>query len=237
VLSIHELIGRAKEKNRARLRARRNKKNRQTDTGQYSLAPFDNRRAIFVHIPKTGGISVSTALFGNLAGGHTRITEYRNIFSEKEFSQYYKFTFVRNPWDRLYSAYCFLKAGGINEDDSAWAVSHLSGIDTFEDFVMHFLNEEVIYTEVHLVPQYKFICYEDGQSPVDFIGRFENLESDFNVVAAKIAPGAKLAHMNSSAKNKTASADMLFTQAMQEKVAILYARDIELFGYQFNNGI
>jgi hypothetical protein len=237
VLSIHELIGRAKEKNRERLRARRNRKNRQKDMGQYSLAPFDNRRAIFVHIPKTGGISVSTALFGNLAGGHTRISEYRNIFDEKEFNQYYKFTFVRNPWDRLYSAYCFLKAGGINEDDSAWSVSHLSNIDTFEAFVMHFLNEDIIYTEVHLVPQYKFICDENGQTLVDFIGRFENIENDFNVIAKKIAPGAKLAHMNSSTKNRATNTNTIFTQAMRDKVAILYARDIELFGYQFDNGI
>lgn len=235
MLSFHELIGLAKEKNRERLRSRRNKKNRQKDTGQYSLAPFDERRAIFVHIPKTGGISVSTALFGNLAGGHTRISEYGNIFDQKEFNQYYKFTFVRNPWDRLYSAYRFLKAGGMNEDDSKWATTYLSEINSFEAFVMQFLNEDVIHAEVHLVPQYKFICDESGQPIVDFIGRFENLENDFAIVAKKISPDAKLEHMNSSKNSR--DANVIFTQAMQDKVALLYAKDIELFGYRFDNGI
>lgn len=84
----------------------------------YSYKPLDNLKCIFVHIPKTAGISISRSIFGNLGGGHTKIRDYELIFSAKDFNNYFKFTFVRNPWDRIFSAYRFLKNGGINEEDN-----------------------------------------------------------------------------------------------------------------------
>src|SRR5690625_2614056 len=72
-------------------------------------APFDQYHSIFVHIPKTAGVSVAHSLFEIKTAYHVRVSKYQIIFSQDEYNQYFKFAFVRNPWDRLVSAYRFLK--------------------------------------------------------------------------------------------------------------------------------
>jgi len=124
--------------------------------GEKSLKPFDRHRCIFVHIPKTGGVSISKSLFGNLAGGHMTIERYKIIFTKDEFDQYFKFTFVRNPWDRLVSAFTFLKGGGMDERDERWAKMHLSEFDDFESFVKGWINERNIYSKNHFIPQFEY---------------------------------------------------------------------------------
>ena len=81
------------------------------------LSIFEEKKCIFFHIPKTAGISVSTALFGNVKWGHRNVAFYKSHFGEKFFNSLYKFSFVRNPYDRLYSAFTFLKNGGMNNQD------------------------------------------------------------------------------------------------------------------------
>lgn len=75
------------------------KRRRNTSENGYSYEPFDKHKSIFVHIPKCAGVSVSRALYGNLAGGHTSFDKYTNIFEPKRISEYFTFTVVRNPWD------------------------------------------------------------------------------------------------------------------------------------------
>lgn len=84
--------------------------------GDFSLRSFDHYRYLFIHITKTAGTSVAISLFGELPYHYTAV-QYRVIYGRKTFNRYFKFAFVRNPWDRLYSAYSFLKNGGWNNED------------------------------------------------------------------------------------------------------------------------
>ncbi|MFT6834552.1 MAG: hypothetical protein ACJA0H_000583, partial [Francisellaceae bacterium] len=54
------------------------------DFNGYGFKSFDEKKAIFVHIPKCAGISVCKSLFGNLGGGHNTLEQYTYIFSPKE---------------------------------------------------------------------------------------------------------------------------------------------------------
>ena len=95
---------------------------------------------LFIHIPKTAGTSISQALFGS-DFGHCTVDHYE-IFSPKRFHNYFKFAFVRNPWDRFLSAYKFLNKGGMYSVDKNWADIHFSEFNDFDQFVLSLKKED-----------------------------------------------------------------------------------------------
>lgn len=205
------------------------KKLRTQKVNGYSLKPFDERRCIFVHIPKAAGVSVSKKLFGCLGGGHSPIADFAQVFSPTEFEDYFKFTFVRNPWDRLLSAYVFLSKGGFNGDDAEWAQRNLAPYSDFKGFVRGWVNEKNIWTKQHFYPQSYFLKIDDRLA-VDFVGRFENIDEDFATIARRLGVDARLEHLNSSGNKDYHD---YYDEECAEIVASAYREDIALFDYRF----
>lgn len=140
---------------------------------------------------------------------------------------------MRNPWDRLYSAYGFLKKGGINHLDEQFSKQVLEEVETFEDFVMQWLTPERVNSWVHFLPQYTFITNDKGELVVDFVGRFENFETDFEIITKHIGVHVPLIHLNRTKDKKIQSYKEVYTDAMQTKVGELYEKDVNLFNYKF----
>ncbi len=193
----------------------------------YSLKAFDYYKTIFIHIPRTAGVSISKALFGNLAGGHLNYKAYERIFSPRVIKKYFVFTFVRHPYSRLCSAYSFLKAGGFNDFDKEFSQKYLKEFDSFERFVLEFLNLKTIYSYPHFIPQYEFLLNSKNQIEVDFIGKFENLDKDFELVARKLKIKTQLPHLNQSPRKNCS-----FTKEIKQKIYTLYQQDFLLFDYK-----
>lgn len=198
--------------------------------GNFSLKPFDQHQCIFVHITKTAGTSVANSLFGYLPYHYTAI-DYRVIYGEKTFNQYFKFAFVRNPWDRLYSAYRYLNAGGWNDDDKKWAQDNLSQYDSFVDFVKRWLTKDNIYKHRHFWPQTRFICDNKNRLLVDYLAYFETINNDYDVIRKKLGIGHDIGHHNANPGNSYKDAYNDESRNIVEKV---YADDISLFGYNFD---
>jgi hypothetical protein len=198
---------------------------------RHTLQPFDEHQCIFFHVPKTGGTSVNTALFGRTTGGHRTVLEYRQIFGKSTFDKYFKFAFVRNPWDWLVSTYFYCKQGG-RFRCHRWAEEHLREYDTFESFVYGWFergNERSLHKI--FLPQHHYLCDENGTLAVNFLGLFENFEEDFAHVQRSLGGiGSKLNHRNAS---KHRSYQDYYTNETREIVAQAYKTDIELFGYEF----
>jgi len=177
------------------------------------------RKYIFVHINKTGGTSVEAKLrkiskhHGNK---HYNIIKYRNLANnEHGFENYFKFTIVRNPWDRLVSNYFFRKRRGKSTSIS------------FKDWVVK--NKFDGCNAKHT--QLSWISDETGELIIDFIGRFENLQEDFNIICERIGvPHQQLAHKN---KSKHKHYTEYYDEETKQIVAEKYAKDIEYFGYKF----
>jgi hypothetical protein len=212
---------------------------RTTNTAEgYSYKSFDEYQCIFVHIPKTAGVSVCQSLFGNLAGSHVSMPTYQLVFSKSEFERYFKFTFVRNPWDRVLSAYNFLKKGGMNEQDRRWAKSNLIPYQSFEEFIKVGLSKPNVQKFKHFRPQYNFLSIPNGQElPVDFLGFFENIQDDFQYVASTLEIGNNLVlkRMNASSPGQKLDFRDFYTDSTRSIVAEVYKNDIDAFGYNFDN--
>jgi hypothetical protein len=212
---------------------RRYRRKRYHEDDAFSLREFERRNCLFIHIPKTGGISIANALFGGRSGGHLTLHGYERIYGRRRVRRFFKFAFVRNPWDRLVSAYFFLKKGGMNDDDRRWAEQNLSAFDSFPEFVERWVNEESVRSWVHFRPQCDILCGRDDSLGVDFIGRYEQLEQDFERLRERLGFGDPLPHLN---RTQRAPYSSVYDNRTRELVARAYARDIELFDYSFEDG-
>lgn len=208
-----------------------NKRLIETDSG-YSYKPFDDNKTIFIHVPKCAGVSINKVLFGNLAGGHTQLSQYLKIFEPEVIRDYFKFTIVRNPWDRVVSAYHFLKNGGFDEKDEVFYENELSKFEDFDDFVINWLTRENIFKWHHFCPQYHYIIDKWNLIELDFIGFFENLDEDFIYISNKLKTQKSIYTSN---KSKHLHYTDYYTEHTKNIVSNVYSEDIKLLGYNFDN--
>jgi hypothetical protein len=204
---------------------------------RHTLQPYLATKSVFVHVPKCAGISMLDALYGGSdCCGHLRLQDYRLAMTRREYGEAFKFGFVRNPWDRLFSGYRYLKRGGRRPHDKHYAGISTERFDSFEDFVLGYLTEDIDRRDrvpPHFRSQSHFLCIgRDGPPGVDFIGRFERLDEDFIEVGQHLGVLTNLPKHNARSDGEATYKDH-YTEKMQQHVSKTYARDIFNFGYEF----
>ena len=146
-------------------------------------------------------------------------------------NNYFKFCFVRNPWDKLVSFYCDkLNINNPSHRDFLKYNGFKVGI-SFEELVYAIRDIQDREAERHFKSQYTFVTDQRNNLVVDFVGRFENLEEDFNKIC-KIAglPPIALPHRYKSVHDHYST---YYTDETRRVVAERYKKDIEMFGYDF----
>ena len=184
-------------------------------------------------MPKCGGSSVKKFLRSkniSVINHNTRIKKFKYLKDRVDQGLTgYIFTFTRNPWDRLISAYFYLKQGGHGAWDKKDCNRYLSHYSSFEDMVLNW--NDILFNQIHFKEQYKWVCDSNGELIPDFIGKFENLQQDFDTVCDKIGiPKQQLPHAN---KTNHKHYTEYYDDETREIIAEKYAKDIEYFGYEF----
>jgi hypothetical protein len=198
---------------------------------------------IFVAIPKTGTHSVRQALrehmgprdleqvglfvqkrfpipeLAQLRHGHLSLQQVRPYLKPGEWQSFFKFAFVRNPFDRFIS-YCAFRT---------------RGQDLFKrdpkSVMRHYLFEAPPQDHLLFQPQYQFVTGDDGQLLADYVGRVERMQESYDEIAGKIGiPSRPLERVNATERRDYRD---YYDEQLIDGVAQLYARDLELFGYQF----
>lgn len=193
---------------------------------------FMRLKMIYVHVPKVAGKSICDFLFDGERLGHMPYCWYEKN-APNLCGQYFRFSFVRNPWDRMVSAYHYLRSGGSGKRDKEIS-KELSVFKTFDDFAVSWLNEKKLEEKIHFVPQYEFLKNHEGLVDLDFIGRFENLSRDVEKLCCQL--GRDKVHLNKLKKinaSKRGDYRQYYTETSREIVAELYKKDITMFGYSF----
>jgi hypothetical protein len=181
---------------------------------------------LFIHIPRTGGSSIESQFNykeNKEKNKHWTLNDWKNILSSDIFEDYFKFTFIRNPWDIMISNYF----------DKGWYSSPIKG-----------RGGEIGYysgkTLKYFLNNYQPAKHEHGDSlldyinpkQMDYIGRFENRSQDLKYISNKIG-----ININSNIKSRVKKDKKHYTEyyddETREIVAEKYARDIEYFGYKF----
>ena len=194
-------------------------------------------KCIFIHVPKCAGSSIEVAIDGKdwWGVGEPRITKCKKHLSasqskvqyKKYWEEYTKFAFVRNPYSLQVSWYFF---------------GQMDKVMPFKEYVKNKkVNRASRYSHMPLdkkwsaiipdiLTSYEYIA-NDGKIELDFVGRFEKLQGDFNLICDRIgAPRKKLPHIHKS-KNKHYTE--YYDEETRDIVTQRYAKDIEYFGYQF----
>ncbi|MCU0118136.1 sulfotransferase family protein [Pseudomonas sp. B2M1-30] len=191
---------------------------------------FERRACLFIHVPKCAGSSVCTAMFDGWRPGHLPLYWYEEQFPE-QFAAVYKFAFVRDPLERAYSAYAFLRGNELSGRDHA-AQQLVRNYRDFDEFVARWLHAETIPRQLHFAAQTDFLTDSLGHLALDFIGYQEHLERDFGLVCEQLGLASQLPRINVSRQRRPMLAREFCTLRTRRLVRRVYQRDYELLGYE-----
>ncbi len=184
-------------------------------------------RAIYIHTRKTGGTSIYYAFKGYMHRPEKHPSLQRILELYPEAKDYYKFAFVRNPWDWIVSLYEYSK--------------HQRYINLPFDKFIWGLQDKTFYAEKKtlspkvVAPQIHMLTSDGSADPemigLNFIGRFEELEKHFHKVCRKI--GFPIRPLPRRMVTVHPHYTTYYTPKLRKIVTELYAVDIDTFGYSF----
>ncbi len=209
-------------------------------------------KCIFIHIPKTAGTSIIT-FFHPEAKFNYKIPDYERLYgwcpkrqlhlqhatakelletellTQEQWENYYKFTFVRNPWDRAYSDYM-------------WIMKDRKVKGTFSEYLYKqggfkevFTNQNnADYRGDHLLPQTDFFDFE-GLYKVDFIGKFEKFPEDIGEVLKMLNLNNGFNRHENKQQKLLKHYSEFYTQNKKKLIENIYRKDIGHLNYVFED--
>ena len=183
-------------------------------------------RYVFIHINKTAGSSIERTL--NLRFEHKTAMEKRVEIGEHRWNRAFKFSFVRNPWDKVYSHYKYRVA----TNQTGMRDRHIP----FRDWVLRAYGECQLpyYDQPKMfMPQQRWLIDDDGALMVDFVGRFENLDADFRRICDHLRIQRELAHLKRSDAPNYCNYRDAYDLESRACIAERFSIDVDAFEYSF----
>ena len=199
---------------------------------------------LFIHIYKNAGTSITSALspFALSNGGwmaykilkklnistpffdphpfpsHIKAPDIIDILGREKFASLFSFAIIRNPWDWQVSLYKYML-----KEEAHFQHELVKELGSFEEYIKWRCKNDVTC-------QKDFIYSENNELLVNYVGRYENLESDFNKICDHIGISASLPRMNVS---NTKPYQEYYTEKTKDLVRQAYELDINTFDYSF----
>lgn len=201
------------------------------------------KQFIFIHNYKVAGTSISKSLkqydnysflnstfsdklnflmgiypriYSQRFSGHISAVDLKRKIPDFIFNNYFKFGFVRDPWDWQVSLYTYMLQ--FKEHHQHRLIRLLKDFDEYIDWRVH--------NDLHLQREF---FYDQDRCLMDFIGKMENLEKDFKKICKRLDIDVHLPHLNSSRKDNNYL--KFYSKRSLDMVSQAYEEDVKLFNY------
>ena len=154
-----------------------------------------------------------------LQHGHISAQEIRPHLEAGIWSSYFKFAFVRNPFDRFVSSCFFLNRADPNFEGTAVA------------FMKERLQRPRFQQRVLVRPQYQQLCTAEGDIALDYVGRYEDLQVSYDTICEKI--GVSKSELGKNNSSKHSGYTKYYDDDLRQQVADFYKDDLQFFSYDF----
>jgi len=156
----------------------------------------------------------------NVFRTHDDILSAKWRMPAEKFDCYFKFAFVRNPWERMVSEYEYILATPKHGRHKL-----VAQLDSFTDFVRMQIPRRDAY-------QVKMLSDKKGNLLTDFVGKLENLDEDWRSICSRL----KITYQPLRRKNVTQHKPYqdYFDEESCQLVAQHWHREIEIFAYRFD---
>ena len=199
-------------------------------------------RFIFFAVPRTGTHAIRTALdpvlgeddwqqqsltaqvrlpvpaLARFNHGHLTLRQIRASLPSTVWQDYFKFAFVRNPYDRFVSVCAMLnkRNPGYRGRETAFMKRALT-IPRFRQRIL-------------VRPQVDMLVDESGKLGMDHVGRYETLQRSFAVICGQI--GIAESGLEQSNATEHEAYTTYFDDELTPAVTAFYRRDFEILGYE-----
>ena len=222
---------------------------------------FKVKSCLYIRIPKTAstslmrkfkivnnssGVRLNQLIYTNLNDrlfnkgldwSNNQLIEFEHNIPTEVFQNLYKFSFVRNPFDRAVSAWAYMQRRRYIRISKKYKLNNC----TFVDFWKRVQDSQLNFTDPeqwddltwHLSPMYIHLINQQNKLGIDFIGKVENIKSDFNKVCKHLNAN-KIVNLPVLRKTNHRKPQDYYTNETIEIVSKLYERDFKEFQYNTN---
>ncbi len=193
--------------------------------GLYNLSISHSRRFIWFRVAKVGTRTVLNHLQTSgveLDVEHASWTHY----PVAAYCDYFKFAFVRNPWDRLLSCW---RNKVVDDNYFEFDPESLQRMQNFGAFIDYVAGLDIARADRHLRLQAELV----DLNSIDYLGRMENFDSDLNRISRQLRLPERDIIVRKNVTVGGARYCDAYDEGLAGKVAEIYRRDIQIFGYQF----
>ncbi|MCG8634610.1 MAG: sulfotransferase family protein [Desulfobacterales bacterium] len=191
---------------------------------RYNISICNDKKFIWFRVAKVGTRSVFK-IFNQVNLTLDAEHPWYCHYPVQQYQTFFKFGFIRNPWDRLVSCW---QNKVVKKNHFEFSESQRSELLDFKKFVDYVSGLDIENCDCHLRLQSKLIDLNN----IDYIGRFETFEKDLSYILNRInIDPIAIPH-----ENKSKSRDdyqSYYTRALKDQVAQIYQKDIMLFSYRF----
>jgi chondroitin 4-sulfotransferase 11 len=196
-----------------------------------AMGPFREAGIVFIHVPKTAGMSISQAVYRRTVWCHFTLPQLLKS-GDDDVLQLPRFTIIRNSWDRAVSAYKFARMGGIVGGAQMRYASRYRARDfeTFDSYVRGYLAVHDVWKLDGVFRPQSYYLGPPGRASFDYIGDFDYMPETEQWLTRTLGRPVLLAHSNAT---DHANYRTYYTKETRNIVAEVYRCDIDRFGFQF----